>query len=47
LLPKEDLPVNAEELDKFKKLLAAYEQALRLQRKRERTIETYANTCGK
>ena len=33
--------MNAEELEKFKTLLAAYEQALRLQRKRERTIETY------
>jgi hypothetical protein len=33
--------MNAEELEKFKQLLAAYDQALRLQRMRERTIETY------
>ena len=33
--------MNAEELVKFKQLLAAYDQALRLQRMRERTIETY------
>jgi hypothetical protein len=33
--------MNAEELEKFKQLLAAYDQALRLQRLRERTIETY------
>ena len=33
--------MKADELEKFKTLLAAYEQALRLQRKRERTIETY------
>jgi hypothetical protein len=33
--------MNPEELEKFKQLLAAYEQALRLQRMRERTIETY------
>jgi len=39
--------MNAEELDKFKKLLAAYEQALRLQRKRERTIETYCQYLWK
>jgi hypothetical protein len=31
--------MNAEELAKFKQLLAAYDQALRLQRMRERTIE--------
>lgn len=33
--------MKADELEKFKTLLAAYEQALRLQRKRESTIETY------
>ena len=33
--------MNAEELAKFKQLLAAYDQALLLQRMRERTIETY------
>jgi len=33
LFPKEDLPMNPEELEKFKTLLAAYEQALRLQRR--------------
>ncbi len=33
--------MNREELGKFKQLLAAYEQALRLQRMRDRTIETY------
>jgi integrase/recombinase XerD len=41
LFPQEDVPMNAEELVKFKQLLAAYDQALRLQRMRERTIETY------
>jgi site-specific recombinase XerD len=41
LLSLEDVPMNAEELAKFKQLLAAYDQALRLQRMRERTIETY------
>jgi hypothetical protein len=40
LFPQEDVPMNAEELVKFKQLLAAYDQALRLQRMRERTIET-------
>jgi len=39
--------MNAEELDKFKQLLAVYEQALRLQRKRERTVETYCQTLWK
>lgn len=39
--------MNAEQLDKFEKLLAAYEQALRLQRKRERTIETYCQYLWK
>ena len=33
--------MNVEELAKFQQLLAAYDQALRLQRMRERTIETY------
>ncbi len=32
--------MNAEELEKFKQLLTAYDQALRLQRMRERTFET-------
>jgi hypothetical protein len=40
LFPTEDPPMNAEELEKFKLLLEAYEQALRLQRIREKTIET-------
>jgi integrase/recombinase XerD len=39
--------MNSGELEKFKKLLAAYEQALRLQRKRERTIETYCQYLWK
>jgi len=39
--------MNPEELEKFKNLLAAYEQALRLQRKRERTIETYCQYLWK
>ena len=39
--------MNADELEKFKTLLAAYEQALRLQRKRERTIETYCQYLWK
>ena len=46
LLPQEDVPMNAEELEKFKQLLAAYDQALRLQRMRERTIETYRQYLG-
>jgi hypothetical protein len=33
--------MNAVELEKFKQLLNAYDQELRLQRMRERTIETY------
>lgn len=41
LLSLEDVAMNAEELAKFQQLLAAYDQALRLQRMRERTIETY------
>jgi hypothetical protein len=41
LLPQEDVPINAVELEKFKQVLAAYDQALRLQRMRERSIETY------
>ena len=39
--------MNSGELEKFKKLLAAYEQALRLQRKRDRTIETYCQYLWK
>jgi len=39
--------MNSGELEKFKKLLAAYEQALRLQRKRERTTETYCQYLWK
>lgn len=39
--------MNSGELEKFKKLLAAYEQALRLQRKRDRTIETYGQYLWK
>ena len=38
--------MNAEELEKFKQLLAAYDQALRLQRMRERTIENYRQYLG-
>jgi site-specific recombinase XerD len=39
--------MNSGELEKFRKLLAAYEQALRLQRKRDRTIETYCQYLWK
>ena len=39
--------MNAEELEKFKRLLTAYDQELRLQRMRERTIETYCNNLWK
>ena len=39
--------MNSGELEKFKKLLASYEQALRLQRKRDRTIETYCQYLWK
>ena len=39
--------MNPEELEKFKQLLAAYDQALRLQRMRERTIETYRHNLWK
>jgi hypothetical protein len=39
--------MNAEELEKFKQLLAAYGQALRLQRMRERTIKTYCQYLWK
>lgn len=39
--------MNSGELEKFMKLLAAYEQALRLQRKRDRTIETYCQYLWK
>jgi hypothetical protein len=38
--------MNADDLEKFKQLLTAYDQALRLQRMRERTVETYrSNLC--
>jgi hypothetical protein len=37
----EDPPMKAEELELFKQLLTAYDQALRLQRMQERTVETY------
>ncbi len=33
--------MKAEELETFKPLRSAYDQALRLQRLRERTVETY------
>jgi hypothetical protein len=33
--------MKAEELETFKQLLTAYDQARRLQRMRERSIETY------
>jgi hypothetical protein len=39
--------MKAEELEKFKPLLTAYDQALRLQRMRERTIETYRSNLWK
>lgn len=39
--------MNAEELEKFKQLLTAYGQALRLQRMRERTIQTYCQYLWK
>jgi site-specific recombinase XerD len=39
--------MNSGELEKFKNLLAVYEQALRLQRKRDRTIETYCQYLWK
>jgi hypothetical protein len=39
--------MKAEELEKFKQLLTAYDQALRLQRMRERTIETYHRNLWK
>jgi succinate dehydrogenase flavin-adding protein (antitoxin of CptAB toxin-antitoxin module) len=44
---QEFAPMNPEELEKFKQLLAAYDQALRLQRMRERTIETYRHNLWK
>jgi site-specific recombinase XerD len=39
--------MNADELEKFKQLLTSYDQALRLQRMRERTIETYRRNLWK
>jgi hypothetical protein len=39
--------MNAVELEKFKQLLNAYDQELRLQRMRERTIETYRHNLWK
>jgi len=39
--------MNAEQLEKFKQLLTAYDQALRLQRMRERTNETYRHNLWK
>jgi site-specific recombinase XerD len=39
--------MKAEELETFKQLLTAYDQALRLQRMRERTIETYRHNLWK
>jgi hypothetical protein len=47
LFPAEDPPMNADELEKFKQLLTAYNRALRLQRMRERTIETYRHNLWK
>jgi len=40
LFPTEDPPMIAEDLEKFKPLPDAYEQALRLTRIRKRAIET-------
>jgi hypothetical protein len=39
--------MKAEELETFKQLLTAYDQALRLQRMQERTIETYRHNMWK
>ncbi len=39
--------MKAEELETFKPLLTAYDQALRLQRMRERTVETYRRNLWK
>jgi hypothetical protein len=39
--------MKAEELKKFKPLLTAYDQALRRQRMRERTVETYRHNLWK
>jgi hypothetical protein len=39
--------MKAEELETFKPLLTAYDQALRLQRMRERTIQTYRRNLWK
>jgi integrase/recombinase XerD len=43
----EDLPMKAEDVEKFKQLFAAYEQALRMQRMPERTIESYRHNLWK
>jgi hypothetical protein len=43
----EDPPMKAEELETFKPLLTAYDQALRLQRMRERKVETYRRNLWK
>jgi hypothetical protein len=39
--------MKAEELEKFKQFLAAYHQALRHQKMRERTIEGYRHKLWK
>ncbi|MFM1798909.1 MAG: hypothetical protein RLZZ117_1187 [Cyanobacteriota bacterium] len=39
--------MKAKELETFKQLLSAYDQALRLQRMRERTIETHRSNLWK
>ena len=39
--------MKAEDVEKFKQLLAAYEQALRMQRMPERTIESYRHNLWK
>jgi hypothetical protein len=47
LFPTEDPPMKAEELETFKQLVTAYDKALRPQRMRERTIETYCQNLWK
>ncbi len=47
LFPKGDPPMKAEELEMFKQLLTAYAQARRLQKMRERSIETYRHKLWK
>jgi hypothetical protein len=47
LFPEEDPPMKAEEHETFKQLLTAHDQARRLQRMRERTIETYRHNLWK